>query len=1363
MTSLIYTPQVRDGLRDILFEGCNWFPGDGDLKLFAKAVDLLAIAKGSERSDAEINEMYNQLYSHMKRAGFHLDIGLISFAVIFLGTLKSQNGQKVKRGELLLSIEECLKKVPWSHESPSLLHIFRIQKIPTSDPCSPLSQFASKYLQRLAKKPEDKQHDLTVVIKLLWIQSHHCGVPLNWANYIHHFNEMSFQPPLADSLCHMHLFFDSASFHSLGLFIQSSLECSCDFIEDMCRRAGYEVGQRSIIKIDPAASQAITSEWIRKVFLRCIPEELCARAILCLNSLHFYRNGKQLKLTLFSSFAASFCKTDLSRLGFMMDCIDVEHSYYSISREVVKKMLISSMSSYDYCSETSYMKRNQQRPSINLSVLAEVLTTNTLGNLFGSAQLFASLRDYIPRNMNWSERRTVEGNIRVLGALYEKLAYAAEVEHNEIQSFIINTLESGIGSRRAKCCMIEGIFTVATELERIFIPFQGMDCRQKIATLVIEKYITSEVSRNPDCLLKLPLSHRNEDTLLSCLMSHLTATLCKHLHDFEHATLVYCELRGKGASESLIRLLNNVFLSAIKAWSPKGVLEIFQLSCLSRLNDGMMTGELRGAIGTKFQGLQPLLKGWTKSSHPGPEALMLKDIEDVLHIYDCEKWHSIEDLTGEDLIDASTLDDILSQFDGLVSTINNHLCLTESQTMLDILRRYECHVQDAAGVANLLTKCNMIVDPSYRCEVVQMYSIASIQHISNQISAFRRDYGSHFETASYFLGVDCQLFSQSIEFGSWDDIQIEKFMGKVSSASASLQSLLSCKGATGLLSTVSSMVAMFPENCGSDLLDSAFIKNEISLLVACPSFKIDKICGDRFCLLSSLINVTKPLKSFVDWSKQIRFQFAHEDQSFGELEKISQKLQIHLYDDSTEFTFQDYQRLAESMIVILRASEDEDMETEELAFAVDQYASFMNIFEALALASEVWIFVKEMHWFGKEGLRQFYTEFSNTTNKLLFAPFESSVLDSLDPIVRFLSLVGSLHNVSKVCTFCESMKTFEYDSFSRNQREDSLQVVQQNITNIREWFDNGFDDMQAIFSRFVYVWESGKFMVKDSKLCLSYCNEEEEDFLTGPKLDEFAQQLGFVQHENKSVSDKIALFLDQLQIVRKVVTSLNQVISQGYRTVEVLDHLTDVNQDLKAAKEILHESEQLVTESIAWRNKLREKYPISTLFATCDHRLLYSAISADDKELGIIILMLSVMIPSKDLDSLQTSVLFGARVCLDLMAKNEKGTWVDIVFKFLSDFHEQVNSIRFCEDAKAIQNGITRHIIHVEDTLEDFVFLFVITNAYNVSYPKENHLSLTRPLRRKAYLFSFAFWLDRTVCPKASKFLMEHLPRRWKN
>ncbi len=58
---------------------------------------------------------------------------------------------------------------------------------------------------------------------------------------------------------------------------------------------------------------------------------------------------------------------------------------------------------------------------------------------------------------------------------------------------------------------------------------------------------------------------------------------------------------------------------------------------------------------------------------------------------------------------------------------------------------------------------------------------------------------------------------------------------------------------------------------------------------------------------------------------------------------------------------------------------------------------------------------------------------------------------------------------------------------ANDELRSNLETIQHNIRSVREWFDDGIDDMTAIFSTFTDISNSGVFQYnEDNILCLSY-------------------------------------------------------------------------------------------------------------------------------------------------------------------------------------------------------------------------------------------------------------------------------------
>ena len=1302
-------PKVRHGLKSILNQDCDWFPSSGELHSFQKAIGLLTESEASDDVDAEMNEISKQLADHIKARNHQVDVVLISFLARFLerlGPRHSRKGRKV----LQASIEQCFDNLTVEIDCPRLFLAIKnhMQDKCALDPRQPLLSITSSILENLKKRTRRKKTD-EFITKLLWTQVHHCGKPFDWQSVVSLIDPCGFSA-LSPPICSMYTFIHPILFQSLGVFIQPTLEGSCAFIENMCERNSSSSGDVSAISVDPNMTVDVTKKWIQRTCTGvCNQDGLWIHLLSCLGSLRFVQDNEKWKTKVISSFVQSFCAKHLLKLDFLWKHVDIEHSDYMVCRQIIVNVLRSKLLSSD-------------RDVPEVSEVESLLVDTDIGDFLCTSEVFHAIEKYTLSQMKKSQPFNVK--IHLLSALYNKLISVGDVEGDNIRSFVMTALNDAFdppyvyhNNKTAP----EKMFHIASKERNVFTSASGPSILESISQLVVKQYIkNANFATNPDCLLMLTLDDSDNETLLSYLTKQLKFSLCDRLNSIEEASTIEYSLRSKNASPDLIRVLDKVLLSAVENWSPSGFTEILQLSCINVLNS-LYADQNIEAIGSKFVGLKHVFVNWTRSSQVEVNGLLLTDIEKIHSLYDPSKWKSIERLTGEKLVNVLSLDECLRQFDKFTSSIATIFYRSRSQSILDLFRRYECNIDcTVGGVARLLQDCKTIVDPSKLQDVKERHSISSIEKLSMELATFCEEFESQIKTAAYFLGVNCQLFSKSIDFGSWDSIQVEDFLEKVAAAGKTLQQVFNCES-SDILSSTSHAVEIFVEQSDLGIVDHNALKNDVYLLLACPTLDVNESRRKRFFLMSSLVSITQPLRAFVDCCKQLRFKFIFEDKCFSELEDIVGLLENG---ENSQADFQYFYDLAERLVNIVSTSGDGKEGIELLVRTINDSAVFMTIFRTISRSIDVWIFVRDMQWFGKEGLKQFYAEFSNTTNKLLFASFESSVLDSLEPTVRFLSHVGSLHAESNVGIFVQNLlDEFKFDIDSRKQRKEVLHIVQQNISNIREWFDNGFDDMTNIFSRFDSVWESGKYIIDGSELCLVYTYDEKEVSLTGSNLDDFAQQLGFVQYENEVLSSRITSFLDQIQILRKVVTSQIYATNAGYPNNGFDEFGYIVNHELTNVELMLRNSTQLLKDCEDWRkNTLLAKYPLSTLFWNSDLRSLYDAILGDEQDLDVIVPILSILVPPKLLVPLRESVLDVARECLGLLKHDStqvNRTWIEIVSQFLDMCHDKMESVRYSKVPKPRnKNGIFLHLLECDcdEAKKELTTLSVISHVYNVRH-----------------------------------------------
>jgi len=151
----------------------------------------------------------------------------------------------------------------------------------------------------------------------------------------------------------------------------------------------------------------------------------------------------------------------------------------------------------------------------------------------------------------------------------------------------------------------------------------------------------------------------------------------------------------------------------------------------------------------------------------------------------------------------------------------------------------------------------------------------------------------------------------------------------------------------------------------------------------------------------------------------------------------------------------------------------------------------VDFFGTLSQNSDVWAFVRDMKWFGEIGLQVFYQSHENVTNMFLgdSKSYETSVLNSVEACVRYLSHIGDLSSLSSFDEFLRSIHKIDTEQIAL----DDLVTMQKNLSSICEWFTNGMDDIAATFGTFKRISATGEYFLRNSscgthvsELCLRY-------------------------------------------------------------------------------------------------------------------------------------------------------------------------------------------------------------------------------------------------------------------------------------
>jgi hypothetical protein len=284
-----------------------------------------------------------------------------------------------------------------------------------------------------------------------------------------------------------------------------------------------------------------------------------------------------------------------------------------------------------------------------------------------------------------------------------------------------------------------------------------------------------------------------------------------------------------------------------------------------------------------------------------------------------------------------------------------------------------------------------------------------------------------------------------------------------------------------------------------------------------------------------------------------------------------------------------------------------------------------------------------MGWFGQKGLKQFYEQYANVTNVLLgnTASYEMSVLDAVEPTIRVLSAIGGLCQQAKLVDLISRIQADkDVDAFLHSE-SGSVDVgqVQANLSQIRDWFTVGVDEIAAVHGTFDDVCKTGEYFLrsrearqtnglapgteKDSMepfrtLTLQYKSKRAlpaKCCLQGEELACFVQQIGLIQHEKECTVASVNSFVEQYQVLTRAANNVIYMCSIGFGEAGRDSFSCVVGGDsLTKARDLLQESESSLRKCQSWLDTLRATHFVSLLFLTEElleiHRAIRRTVAA---------------------------------------------------------------------------------------------------------------------------------------------------------
>jgi hypothetical protein len=241
-------------------------------------------------------------------------------------------------------------------------------------------------------------------------------------------------------------------------------------------------------------------------------------------------------------------------------------------------------------------------------------------------------------------------------------------------------------------------------------------------------------------------------------------------------------------------------------------------------------------------------------------------------------------------------------------------------------------------------------------------------------------------------------------------------------------------------------------------------------------------------------------------------------------------------------------------------------------------------------------------------------------------------LDSMEPAMRLISAIGSLRETTNMMVLFKSFTANDDIVLGLNGGIGlHIRQVHSKLSEIKDWFSNGVDEVAAAHSVYSAANRSGSYFIdgldnKETSKSPQVCDERykltlqftidntessEVRRLQGDALNQFIQQLGMIQNENSGTSAEMQAFVDQYQLLSSAARNLLTMQSVGYEKTSVSYFICRAGSAfVEEASSLLKQSESHMRSYKSWLRSTREIYKVSTLFFTEELRALYELVEA---------------------------------------------------------------------------------------------------------------------------------------------------------
>lgn len=945
--------------------------------------------------------------------------------------------------------------------------------------------------------------------------------------------------------------------------------------------------------------------------------------------------------------------------------------------------------------------------------------------------------------------------LRFIGEVFKFLSSIRTVSVQGSKKFVVDCIRIA-NEKVGASYRLQTAFSVASDQPSIF-------CHDTDDTLLIQvsKLLCSDTEcrallNEPELILRLPLGDNSSarTSLCGCLMDQLQETLELECLEPETACRLFLAAtsfrEGSPPCSVHVGLATDVFSAFFSKWSPTDVNDFLSLSystldLLYKCFDVSSESESMPRSDSKRmeqcrERVRLVVSTW--STDYDNEVLTKSYFDRVLE-QDNRCLQLLATIAQAELPKMSHIRAKSQACAELTNTITQLLQGSEDTVSLEaIFNGYNCDVYPASSLHRLLTRYGWLEESRGGFSERNGPSMEPLLcHLRVDAAAGLDFYKTNSESlmiCDFFLRTPSVLFPSFLRDELKGSVTMESLSRATQDAKASLLKLVNPDSDYSIIRHAVSTIT-----AGGSTVD-----HETSVLLGCGELELSTEHMDSFLIVAALAEITESLQRFVDCCRQFKFAVT-SDPAFEELSSVIQEISGNTAGSPS---MQDCLTASDRMCSILPVDTAGSGDSlPDIRSVAREHLPALSLLGHFSLNSEVWSFVREMNWFGREGLKQFYEQYSNVTNVLLgnTASYEMSVLSAVEPTVRVVSAVGGLHQEPTVADLLNELQAHKdvIAFIESGAGPADIVQVQTNLSQIRDWFTVGVDEIAAVHVTFDVVCKSGEYCLLPTEpnqaappsgmpdgnekpvLTLRYTAKEKARTLQDEDLNSFIQHVGLLQHENESTAASVSAFVEQYQILSTAAGNIMYMDSIGF-SESGRDTFSCMVGDrhIGHARKLLSDSEAATRTCQAWLKMTRSTHYVSLLFWTDElleiHELVKQAVDAMDVEEDPIVRKLANMLTRLSRGSVSFAQLLVVVTDAIEARKQDQGrqefSWLVDVSMFLDSVHRTLSAP--WEQAVNESKGQSRIVLHtLACTSAEFLELSlrVLQDVYKHRLPEE--------------------------------------------